>query len=58
MAGGLKDGSNMKEATRCAEEARTAKAGTFHGGKPPNGPKPEPTRVNGVPLIGGKGVSK
>lgn len=55
---GLKDGSNMKVATGCAEKSRTAKAGTFHGGKPPSGPKKEPSKVNGVPLIKESGTSK
>ena len=55
---GLKDGSNMKVATGCAEKSRTAKAGTFHGGKPPSGPKKEPTKVNGVPFIKTSGTSK
>jgi hypothetical protein len=58
MAGGLKDGSNMKVATGRAHASRTAKAGAFHGGTPPSGPKKEPTRVNGVPLIKERGTSK
>ena len=51
-----KDGSNMKAATGLAHSARTAKAGAFKGGTPPSGPKAEPSRLNGVPKVGGKGV--
>jgi hypothetical protein len=55
---GLKDGSNMKAATGCAHAARTAKAGSFHGGKPPAGPKKEPTLTNGIKAPKERGVSK
>jgi hypothetical protein len=58
MAGGLKDGSDMKMATKCAENCRTAKAGSYAGGKPPAGPKREPTLTNGVPSIKESGLSK
>lgn len=57
MAGGLKDGSNMNYATNCASNSRTARAGSYDGGKPPSGPKPEPVRTNGVPSIKQSGVS-
>lgn len=49
--------SNMKSATGCAHDSRTAKAGTYDGGKPPSGPKREPSRLNGVPTIRQSGVS-
>lgn len=54
----IKDGSDMKAATGCAHRSRTAPAGTFHGGKPPSGPKPVPAKLNGVPAPKSKGVSK
>lgn len=50
--------SNMKSATGMAHEARTSKAGTFHGGKPPSGPKKEPCLTNGVPNLPNRGTSK
>lgn len=49
--------SSMKSATGMAHEARTSKAGTFHGGTPPSGPKKEPCLTNGVPNIKQSGVS-
>ncbi|CAG4900686.1 hypothetical protein [Paraburkholderia saeva] len=55
---GLKDGSNMKVATGCAHASRTAKAGSFHGGKPPSGPKTEPTLTNGIRTPKERGTSK
>jgi hypothetical protein len=55
---GLKDGSNMKAATGCAQASRTAKAGSFHGGPLPKGPKAEPVRTNGIKAPKEKGVSK
>jgi hypothetical protein len=58
MSGGLKDGSNMKVATGCAHASRSAKAGTFHGGMPPPGPKAEPVKLNGVKAPKERGVSK
>lgn len=58
MAGGLKDGSDMKMAAGCAKSARTAKAGTYHGGKPPAGPKAEPTLTNGIRAPKERGTSK
>jgi len=58
MAGGLKDGSNMKAATGCAEKSRTSKAGSFAGDKPPPGPKAVPVRTNGIKVPKEKGVSK
>jgi hypothetical protein len=58
MAGGLKDGSNMKAAVGCAEGSRKAKAGTYHGGKPPSGPKAEPVKVNGIKAPKERGLSK
>ena len=54
--GGLKDGSNLGCATNCAHNSRTAKAGSYDGGKPPSGPKAEPVKINGVPKIPSKGV--
>jgi len=54
---GLKDGSNMKAATGLAHRARTGKPGEFDGGRPPSGPKKEPTRLNGVPKLPARGVS-
>jgi hypothetical protein len=51
------DAGNPGYAANCAQRSRTAKAGEFDGGKPPSGPKPEPVRLNGVPKVGGKGVS-
>lgn len=50
-------GGSMDAATKCAHSSRTAPAGTFHGGKPPSGPKPEPSKLNGVPAIKEKGIS-
>ncbi|PYE21342.1 hypothetical protein C7410_115185 [Paraburkholderia silvatlantica] len=50
--------SNMKSATGMAHEARTGKAGAFHGGKPPAGPKKEPCLTNGVPSLPNRGTSK
>jgi hypothetical protein len=58
MYGGLKDGADMKHAVNCAHGARTAPAGTYHGGNPPPGPKAEPVKVNGVPMIKERGTSK
>jgi hypothetical protein len=55
---GLKDGSNMKAATGCAQASRTAKAGSFHGGPLPKGPKAGPVRTNGIKAPKEKGVSK
>lgn len=51
-------GGSMDAATKCAHGARTAPAGTYKGGKPPPGPKPEPQKLNGVPTIREKGVSR
>ena len=58
MAGGLKDGSDMKVATGCAHGSRTAPAGKYDGGKPPSGPKPTGWKLNGVKPPREKGVSK
>ena len=58
MAGGLKDGADMKKAAGCAHGARTAPAGTYHGGMPPAGPKPVPYKLNGVPVMKIRGTSK
>lgn len=55
--GELKGGS-LEEAAKCAEGSRTKPAGVYNGGKPPSGPKKEPTKVNGVPLIREKGIDK
>jgi hypothetical protein len=49
---------NPKYAANCARESREAKPGTFHGGKPPSGPKPEPVRVNGIRAPKDRGLSK
>lgn len=49
---------NPSYAVNCARESREAKAGTFHGGTPPSGPKKEPVRLNGVPMIKERGTSK
>lgn len=49
---------NPKSAASCARESRDAKAGAFHGGTPPSGPKPEPVRLNGVRAPKDKGLSK
>jgi hypothetical protein len=54
---GLKVSASMKEATNCAHSARTAPANSRRPGAP-TGPKPEPVRVNGVPIIKTSGVSK
>ncbi len=46
----MKDNDHdMKSATKCADRARTAPAGSYHGGKPPAGPKPVGSKLNGVP---------
>lgn len=55
---GLKDCSNLGTATGVATQSRTAKSGSFDGGTPPSGPKAEPVRVNGVPILKNSGVSK
>ena len=39
---------DAKYAAECAHNSRTAPAGSFAGGKPPSGPRPEPVRTNGV----------
>lgn len=60
MSKGIDKSSNcsyMGSATGMAHKARTGKAGDFHGGTPPSGPKKEPTKVNGVPIIKQSGVS-
>jgi hypothetical protein len=54
----ISDGSNLKGAVDFAKCARSDKAGSFHGGKPPPGPKKEPSRLNGVPAPKERGVSK
>ncbi|HVM93911.1 MAG TPA: hypothetical protein VMT67_13905 [Terriglobales bacterium] len=51
---GLKDESNFAGAASCAERMRMAPAGSYPGGMPPSGPKPEPVRVNNVPMVGSK----
>jgi hypothetical protein len=58
MAGGIKDGGDPKAAARCAHASRTAKAGSYDGGKPPSGPKPEPVRTNGIRAPKERGTSK
>lgn len=50
--------SNMGAATGMPHKARSTKAGTFHGGAVPSGPKKEPTRLNGVPKMPHRGTSK
>lgn len=50
-------GGSLSEGAKCAEEARKERAGSYKGGKPPSGPKAEPNKLNGVPLIREKGVS-
>lgn len=55
---GIKDGTDAKCATGFASKSRTAKAGEFHGGKPPMGPKPEPVKVNGIKAPKERGMSK
>lgn len=51
-------GGSMDAATKCAHGARTAPAGSYKGGMPPPGPKAEPQKLNGVPTIREKGVSR
>ena len=48
---GMQDKSQKGDAqyaAECAHGARTAPAGSFAGGKPPSGPRPEPVRTNGI----------
>jgi len=56
--GGDGKDSNMKAAANCAHASRTAKAGAFHGGTPPKGPKPEPVKINGIRAPKERGTSK
>jgi len=51
---GLKDESNFTYAANCAKRAVESPAGSYPGGMPPSGPKAEPVRVNGVPMVGSK----
>lgn len=57
MKSELKGGS-MSAAVNCAQGSRTAPAGSYKGGKPPSGPKPEPQKLNGVPAIKTGGTSR
>ncbi len=50
------DDGDMSAAVRCAEHCRSAKANAYTGGKPPKGPKPTGWKLNGVPVIGEKGM--
>jgi len=49
-------GGSMSAAVNCAQSARTKPA----GGKvaAPPGPKPEPVKLNGVPIMKDRGTSK
>jgi len=51
-------GGSMDAATKCAHGSRTAPAGSYKGGKPPSGPKPEPVKLNGVPAPKMGGTSR
>lgn len=51
-------GGSMSEAVGCAHGSRTAPAGSYKGGKPPSGPKPEPQKLNGVPAPKMGGTSR
>ncbi|MFC4275555.1 hypothetical protein [Achromobacter aloeverae] len=57
MKDGLKVSADMAPATRYAEGCRTSGANSKRF-VPPPGPKAEPVKVNGVPIIPQRGVSK
>lgn len=57
MKTGLKDPGDIKSAANYAHKCRTAPANTMSM-PPPDGPNPEPVRLNGVPMIKEKGTSK
>lgn len=60
MGKGIDGSSNCaypEDAMKVAKNSRTAKAGTFKGGTPPSGPKPEPVLTDKVPRIKSTGVS-
>jgi hypothetical protein len=56
MKSGVKDGGKISTATSYAEGCRTAPANRHM--TPPAGPKPEPVKVNNVPLLPVGGTSK
>lgn len=58
--GGSGNCGNPKYASEVADRSRTARAHEYYpgGGKPPQGPRAEPVRVNGVPMFKQSGVSK
>lgn len=48
-------GGSLSEGCAVANKARTGKANNNRM-TPPPGPKAEPVKLNGVPLVGGKGI--
>jgi hypothetical protein len=59
MSSGLKDGADPQYAAKCAQSARTDKAGHYKGQlEAPKGPAKEPTRLNGVRPPAEKNISK